>query len=110
MKKAPTDELAVRQAISHSVDRQAIIDQLSARMAELMAAGKSATRREAAPPSGSAAVPSSQRGYEHRVQAGETLSAIAAAYKVKWAAIAEANDLASPYRLKPGQTLFIPQP
>jgi len=48
-------------------------------------------------------------GYEHVVKEGETLSAIAAAYKVKPAAIIEANDLANPNALRAGQKLFIPK-
>jgi LysM repeat protein len=49
-------------------------------------------------------------GYEHVVKEGDTLSAIATAYKVKTSAIVEANKLQSPYTLRTGQKLFIPQP
>ncbi len=48
-------------------------------------------------------------GYEHVVQAGETLSAIAAAYNVKSSAIIEANSLKNPNSLRAGQKLFIPE-
>lgn len=48
-------------------------------------------------------------GYEHPVQAGETLSAIAAAYKVSAAAIIKANNLKNPDNLRVGQKLFIPE-
>jgi LysM repeat protein len=52
----------------------------------------------------------SATGYEHVVKDGDTLTAIAAAYKVKTSAIIEANKLQSPYTLRTGQKLFIPQP
>lgn len=80
-------------------DRDAIIEQLSARMAELIAKSGASARRAGA----------SGTGYEHTVQAGETLSQIAAAYKVSPQAIIDANSLKNPDLLKQGQKLFIPQ-
>ncbi len=80
-------------------DREAIIEQLSARMAELIAKSGASARRAGA----------SGAGYEHTVQAGETLSQIAAAYKVSPQAVIDANDLKNPDLLKQGQKLFIPQ-
>ncbi len=50
-----------------------------------------------------------QVGYEHEVQAGETLSEIARAYGVSSAAILDANDMRNPDVLRVGQVLFIPQ-
>ena len=82
-------------------DRQAIIDQISANVAKMMSAGSPKTTPKTAATSGT--------GYEHIVKEGETLSAIAAAYKVKTTAIIEANDLKKPYILRKGQKLFIPQ-
>ena len=85
-------------------DRQAIIDQLSGNVAKMMggtAASKTATKKVAAS--------TSDTGYEHVVKEGETLSAIAAAYKVKPSAIIEANNLKNPDNLRKGQKLFIPQ-
>jgi seryl-tRNA synthetase len=76
--------------------RQEIVDNLSKRMGEIM--------RSQTPPS------RPQQGYEHTVQAGETLSAIAAAYRVKVDAIVKANklkDAAATIRI--GQKLFIPE-
>lgn len=48
-------------------------------------------------------------GYEHIVQPGETLSAIAKAYNVTTKAIIEANRIKNPNRLSVGQKLFIPE-
>ena len=47
-------------------------------------------------------------GVEHPVQAGETLSEIAAAYGVKTKAIIKANRMKNPDDLKIGQLLIIP--
>ena len=86
-------------------DRQAIVDQLTGRIAEVMRAGAPA-RGAARPAAGGA---SSNTGYEHAVQPGETLSAIAAAYKVSVKTIIDANNLKDPDHLRQGQKLFIPQ-
>ncbi len=77
-------------------DKQAIVDQLSAKIAEIM----SKTSRPSY---------STGSGNEHIVQSGETLSAIAAAYKIKSSAIVQANDLADPNNLRVGQKLVIPR-
>jgi hypothetical protein len=48
----------------------------------------------------------------HRVQSGETLDRIAARYygdSTKWRALASANSIADPLRLKPGSLLSIPR-
>jgi hypothetical protein len=78
--------------------RQEIIDDLSKRMADFM-------NSQAAKP----APPRNAEGYEHIVKAGETLSQIATAYKVKVDAILKANNLKSANALKVGQKLFIPE-
>ena len=44
----------------------------------------------------------------HEVQAGETLFIISLNYGVTWTQIAEANELATPYVIYPGQILVIP--
>jgi LysM repeat protein len=49
----------------------------------------------------------SQTGYEHKVQSGQTLSAIAVAYGVSVEKIKKANNLKSD-SIRVGQTLFIP--
>ncbi len=52
---------------------------------------------------------SSGEGDQHTVQPGETLSAIAAAYKVKTSALAAVNNIANPDSLRAGQKLIIPR-
>ena len=101
--RARLDELERRVAALDSArasDRQAIIDQV----AKIMSSGGGSAR-----PARTSAASSSTTGYEHVVKDGETLSTIAAAYKVKPAAIIEANDLKNPDVLRKGQKLFIPQ-
>ncbi len=51
---------------------------------------------------------SSQTGYEHVVESGQSLSAIAAAYKVSMTSIKQANNLKSS-TIRVGQKLFIPK-
>ena len=90
-------------------DRQAIVNQLSGKMADII--GKRTTdktRRKSK--TGSNRASAGMTGYEHVVKKGDTLSAIAAAYKVKSSAIIKANKLQSPDTLITGQKLFIPQP
>lgn len=50
----------------------------------------------------------SQTGYEHVVESGQSLSAIAAAYKVSTSSIRKANNLKSD-TIRIGQKLFIPK-
>lgn len=83
-------------------DKQQMIAQLSSQMAKLV---KQATP----PPAAVAPANSGMSGYEHVVQQGETLSAIAKAYGVTAKAIIDANKLKNPNRLSIGQTLFIPE-
>lgn len=102
------DELERRMAAldaARAHDRQAIIDQLSGNMAKMIGSAPSQTKKSAS----SASSAASATGYEHIVKEGETLSAIATAYKVKPSAIIEANDLKKPDALRAGQKLFIPQ-
>lgn len=47
-------------------------------------------------------------GWEHEVQAGQSLSVIAAAYKTTVEKIMKANNLKNPNSLRVGQKLFIP--
>ncbi|HZI31773.1 MAG TPA: LysM domain-containing protein, partial [Candidatus Binatia bacterium] len=56
-----------------------------------------------------------QKGYEHKVEAGETISAIAKAYrdqgvKVTVSDILKANPKVDPTKLYVGQKIFIPDP
>ncbi len=46
--------------------------------------------------------------FTHMVKSGETLLSISLQYGISWPAIAEANDISSPYVIFPGQSLIIP--
>ena len=113
--QARIDELERRLSVlegARAKDRQAIVDQLSGKMADIMGdrtTGKSSPKSKSTATKTSAGT-TGMTGYEHVVKEGDTLSAIATAYKVKTSAIVEANKLQSPYTLKTGQKLFIPQP
>ena len=113
--QARIDELERRLSVlegARTKDRQAIVDQLSGKMADIMGdrtTGKSSQKSKSATTKANTST-TGMTGYEHVVKEGETLSAIATAYKVKTSAIVEANKLQSPYTLKTGQKLFIPQP
>jgi nucleoid-associated protein YgaU len=85
---------ALREA--QKSERQELVDQMVKRVAEVRAQ-----------PAGAA--PRVERGYEHVVKAGQTLSEIAAAYKVRPQDIIKANKLESPNALRVGQKLFIPE-
>ena len=76
--------------------RMEITEDLAARMKKVIAAQRP-------PPV------ARQSGYEHVVEPGQTLSEIAAAYKVTVKAIVKANKMAAPDRLRVGQKLFIPE-
>lgn len=78
-------------------DREEIVETLSRKISDVLASS-----------SGSSTA-SSGYGYEHEVQAGETLSEIARAYGGSMKAIIRANDLRNPNALRVGQKLFIPE-
>ncbi|HMP72109.1 MAG TPA: LysM peptidoglycan-binding domain-containing protein [Kiritimatiellia bacterium] len=88
---------AARQA-----DKREIVDSLSQRIATVMASSRPA------PAASQARRPISNEGYEHTVQPGETLSAIATAYGARVSDIVQANNLTSADVLRVGQKLFIP--
>lgn len=97
-------------------DRQEIVSTLSKNMAAAMAQNSrspSSSSHGGTRPSGGAATPhpsggTPQKFHEHPVAAGDTLSAIAAAYHVTPGAIIAANNLTNPQNLKVGQKLLIP--
>lgn len=62
------------------------------------------------PERGSAAKPPPERSILHTVAPGETLSAIAARYRVTVRALAEANGIADIHRIRVGQRLAVPGP
>ena len=114
--QARIDELERRLSAlegARAKDRQAIVDQLSGKMADIMGdktTGKSSQKSKSSTTKASAGTTTGMTGYEHVVKEGDTLSAIATAYKVKTSTIVEANKLQSPDTLRTGQKLFIPQP
>ncbi len=80
--------------------KKEIVNEISSEVAKLLAAQQktaAVTRAETA----------SQSGYEHKVQSGQTLSAIAQAYGVSVEKIKKANGLKNDV-IRVGQTLFIP--
>ncbi len=83
------------QDIAREKDKAEIIDQLSKKMAELVATGAPADE------------PS--EGYQHVVKPGETLSEIAAAYGVRPSVIVRLNKLRNADTIRVGQKLFIPE-
>lgn len=87
--------------------RKQIVDELSREMARLLAAQPAATGRASGASSQGTAATRGQSGWEHKVLAGQTLSEIAAAYKVSVAGIMKANDMKSDL-IRVGQVLFIP--
>ena len=52
--------------------------------------------------------PGPKPGFTHLVKRGETLFLISLRYGIPWTAIAEANNISSPYVIYVGQTLSIP--
>ncbi|MCX7591993.1 MAG: LysM peptidoglycan-binding domain-containing protein [Kiritimatiellae bacterium] len=77
-------------------DREEIIEALSKQIAALLKGQSTVGTR-------------TERGVEHVVKSGETISSIAALYRVKPSAIIEANQIKDPNRLLVGTKLFIPE-
>lgn len=94
-------EVELLRAERDSLKRE-VVDELSREMAKLLA-----TQPAAAPRGGSRTAPDRQSGYEHKVQAGQTLSEIAAEYKVPVEKIKQANGLKDDV-IRVGQVLFVP--
>lgn len=98
---------------ARATDRQAMLDDISRKVAELINRRSSSTGP--APAGGGRVTPTRKPaagndvGYEHVVAENETLSAIAQAYGVKTTAIIEANNITDPTKVRVGQKLFIPK-
>ena len=91
-------------------DKQEIVDKLSRQVAQIVSTSKSSGSSSAKKQNSKKSASSgSQTGYEHEVQAGETLSAIAGAYGVTTKVILDNNEIKDPNRLRVGQKLFIPE-
>jgi LysM repeat protein len=82
---------------AHEQLKKEIVDGLSHQIGEVMKTQRAPTPSK------------TQRGYEHVVEPGQTMSAIAAAYKVPVRAIVEANGLSNANQIRVGQKLFIPE-
>jgi LysM repeat protein len=95
-KFAEMDDKLKGTLVAQDRAKEEIATSLSKRVAEMMSTRQTASS-------------GSQRGYEHVVKAGETVSQIATAYKVTVKAILAANGLANPNSLRVGQKLFIPE-
>ena len=91
---AAMEQMMQRMELQRAKDREEVIEILSQRMATVMAQQQSA-RIQAS-------------GRSHEVARGETLSAIAAAYRVSSKSIIDANDIRNPDNLRVGQKLIIP--
>ena len=85
-------------------DRKVILDSVST-MLKSSSAGRSSSSSTTRRPTTTA-----RQGVLHKVESGETLSAIATAYKVSSSAILDANGLKNPNQLRVGQELVIPTP
>jgi LysM repeat protein len=103
---ATLDELQKRiRAVdaARESDKKEIVDSLSKKISAVLASQPS---RSSSTSTQKRSV--SNEGYEHEVQPGETLSAIAKAYGVSSADIIQANGLKSADVLRVGQKLFVP--
>lgn len=81
--------------------KKEIVNEISTEVAKLLAAQQKSAAATATSES------AGQSGYEHKVQSGQTLSAIAQAYGVSVDKIKKANKLKNDV-IRVGQTLFIP--
>lgn len=109
LRRAPREDLATKNRLdtlerqlqalgaARESDRREVVAELSRKVAAIV--GGSSSGRGGG---------SSETGYEHVVKTGETLSAIAAAYKVSVSAVKRANNMSSD-TVRLGQKLFIPQ-
>lgn len=97
---AARSEIAAVKADRAAMKRE-IIDEISKEVAALIAKRDAQVQRTVQHQS------AAQTGYEHKVQAGQTLSDIARAYGVTVEKIKQANNLKSDM-IRVGQTLFIP--
>ena len=93
---------------TRETDREEIIDTITSKVAGIIER-QTAGRPQPRPSTSAMVAGGSQTGYEHTVQSGETLSAIAKAYNVSMKALIDANNLSDPNSLRTGQTLFVPE-
>jgi hypothetical protein len=113
LRRTPREDLATKNRLdtldrqlqalgaARESDRHEVVAELSRKVAAIVggaSGGGSSSGRGGS---------SSETGYEHVVKTGETLSAIAAAYKVSVSAVKRANKMSSD-TVRLGQKLFIP--
>lgn len=104
---ASKDDIAALRADLNAVKAQQaemrgeIVSDLSKRMAQVQAKQAAALQAQQA---------AQKSGYEHVVEAGQTISEIARAYKVSTQSILKANKISDPTKIRVGQKLFIPDP
>lgn len=91
-------------AAGRESDRREIVNKVATIVGSSPGGGAESSHSSAGRKGGGAA----QTGYEHVVESGQSLSAIAAAYKVSMTTIKKANNLKSD-KLRIGQKLFIPK-
>lgn len=106
---ASLDELQKRiQAVdaARENDKREIVDSLTRKVSTVLSSQSSGSRNSSPAPKRAV----NNEGYEHTVQPGETLSAIAKAYGARPDEIIQANNLKSADVLRVGQKLFIPAP
>jgi LysM repeat protein len=105
---ASMDELQRRiRAVdaAREADKKEIVETLSKRVSSVLATQPS---RSSAPAASAPRRQVSSEGYEHVVEPGETLSAIAKAYGVRTDDIIQANNMKSADVLRVGQKIFVP--
>jgi LysM repeat protein len=88
---------------SQSNMREAVVNEISGKMTKLINQRDAAAQKKAEEAK-------AKSGYEHIVEAGQTISAIASAYKVPVKTILKANNIKDPTKIRVGQKLFIPDP
>jgi LysM repeat protein len=91
-------------AAGREADRKEIVNRVASIVGSSSGGGSSSSSSSSGRKSGGSA----QTGYEHVVESGQSLSAIAAAYKVSMTSIRKANNMKSD-TIRIGQKLFIPK-
>jgi LysM repeat protein len=90
-----------------------VSDQVNKSMREYLSGNPPPTRAATSSPAAAPArgkTPPVERGWEHVVEAGQTLSAIAVAYGTTTQSILKANNLQNADSIRVGQKLFVPAP
>ncbi|MFA6714500.1 MAG: LysM peptidoglycan-binding domain-containing protein [Victivallales bacterium] len=97
-----------REISQEKVQRQQALDKMVETVADQTAKTVNSIAAQSVPKSSPASAPAAGAYYKHKVAAGETLSAIARAYKVSVTEIKEANNIKG-HIIRVGQILHIPK-